>query len=254
MNQISATFIKGFKDNITDKLSLFWVIAWPLIWLFMGVFIFLRMVPEQYQALARGQNTISMITFSVMIAGMSSLTANIAEDRQRGLFLKLKSMPVQPWKDSVGRILAILLFSFISMLILIIVGLILGARFEISLIGILKSLGFLCLSILASSGIGLVIGSLVRNLQGAIMTGVAIAVITSAVSGVFFDYSMLPEALRGFAQVWPISAANTLIQHSIAGFTGYAPTDLNIILVVVMSLLFFAAGLIVYNKFCWRTD
>ena len=253
MNQIAATFFKGFKDNINDKLSLFWVIAWPLLWLFMGVFIFLRMVPEQYQVLARAQNTISMITFSVMIAGMSSLTANIAEDRQRGLFLKLKSMPVQPWKDSAGRILAILLFSFISILILITVGLTLGARFEVSLIGILKSLGFLSLSMLSSSGIGLIIGSLVRNLQGAIMTGVAIAVITSAISGVFFNYSMLPEALRGFAQVWPISAANTLIQHSIAGFTGYTPTNLNIILVVIISLLFFAAGLIVYNRFCWRT-
>jgi ABC-2 type transport system permease protein len=254
VNQITAAFIKGFKDNINDKLSLFWVIAWPLIWLFMGVFIFLRMVPEQYQALARGQNTISMITFSVMIAGMSSLTANIVEDRQRGLFLKLKSMPVQPWKDSVGRILAILLFCFISMSILITVGLILGARFEISLLGILKSLGFLSLSILASSGIGLIIGSLVRNVQGAIMTGVSIAVITSALSGVFFDYSMLPEALRRFAQLWPISAANSLIQHSIAGFTGYAPTNLNIILVVVISLSFFAAGLIIYNRFCWRSE
>ena len=48
MNQIIATYIKGIKDNFMSKSALFWVIAWPVIWLFLAVFVFLRGVPVSY--------------------------------------------------------------------------------------------------------------------------------------------------------------------------------------------------------------
>ena len=255
MNQISATFIKGIKDNITNKIALFWVIAWPLLWLFLGVFVFLRQVPAQYLEQARAQNTISMINFAIVIAGMSSLTANIGEDRQRGMFLKLKTMPIQPWKDSVGRILAILVFCFIAIAIILAVGLILGARFEITLISALQSLGLFILSILAASGIGLILGSIIRNLQGAIMTGVGIAVVTSVLSGVTFDYSVLPGVLQQFSRLWPISAINNTIVYILTGSFAYNPlTPFNIIYAIAISIVFFAAGIIVYSRFCWRSE
>jgi hypothetical protein len=103
VNQISATFIKGLKDNFMNKPALFWVIAWPAIWLLLAVFVFLRQIPPEFAALAKGQSTISMVTFSIMICGMTSLPANIAEDRQRGLFQKLKTMPVQPTLERINR-------------------------------------------------------------------------------------------------------------------------------------------------------
>ena len=80
MNQISATFIKGLKDNLMSISALFWVIAWPIIWLLLGVFVFMKGVPEAYLGLAKGQTTLSMVTFSFMIAGMTSLAATISED------------------------------------------------------------------------------------------------------------------------------------------------------------------------------
>jgi len=255
MNQVSAAFIKGLKDNITNKIALFWVIAWPLIWLFLGFYVFLRQVPAQYLEQARTQNTVSMISFAIVIAGMSSLTANIGEDRQRGLFLKLKTMPIQPWKDSAGRILAILVFCFVAIAIILAVGLILGARFDITLIKALQSLGLFILSILAASGVGLMLGSIIKNLQGAIMTGVGIAVVTSVLSGVTFDYSVLPAALQYFSRFWPISAINNSIIYILTGSFAYNPlTVVNIIYAAAISLVFFAAGIIVYTRFCWRFE
>jgi len=241
MNQVSAAFIKGLKDNITNKIALFWVIAWPLIWLFLGFYVFLRQVPAQYLEQARTQNTVSMISFAIVIAGMSSLTANIGEDRQRGLFLKLKTMPIQPWKDSAGRILAILVFCFVAIAVILAVGLILGARFDITLIKALQSLGLFILSILAASGVGLMLGSIIKNLQGAIMTGVGI--------------SVLPAALQYFSRFWPISAINNSIIYILTGSFAYNPlTVVNIIYAAAISLVFFAAGIIVYTRFCWRFE
>ncbi len=255
MNQISATYIKGLKDNFMSKSGLFWVIAWPAIWLLLAVFVFLRGVPTEFVALAKGQSTISMVTFSIMVCGMTSLPANISEDRQRGLFQKLKTMPVQPWKEAVGKILAVLTFGLVSAAIIIIIGVLLGARFNITLEGLLKSFGFLLLGILASCGVGLIIGSLIKSIQGAIMTGVGIAVVTSSISGVFFQYSMLPSVLQKFAQIWPMSSANSVIIYYLIGDIGYNPlTTLYLSMTIIISLLFFSAGIILYTVYCWRSE
>jgi len=255
MNQISATFIKGLKDNFMSKPALFWVIAWPAIWLLLAIFVFLRQVPPEYAALAKGQSTISMVTFSIMVCGMTSLPANISEDRQRGLFQKLKTMPVQPWKEAIGKILAVLTFGLVSAAIIIIVGVLLGSRFNITLIGLLKSLGFLFLGTLASAGVGLIIGSLIKSIQGAIMTGVGIAVVTSAISGVFFQYSMLPAVLQKFSQIWPMSATNSVIINYLIGNVGYNPlTALNLSLTIAISLIFFTIGVVLYTIYCWRSE
>ena len=255
MNQVSATYIKGLKDNFMSKPALFWVIAWPAIWLLLAVFVFLRGVPPEFAALAKGQSTISMITFSIMVCGMTSLPANISEDRQRGLFQKLKTMPVQPWKEAVGKILAVLTFGLVSAAIIIIIGVLLGARFNITLIGLLKSLGFLLLGTLASAGVGLIVGSLIKSVQGAIMTGVGIAVVTSAISGVFFQYSMLPPVLQKFAQIWPMSATNSVIINYLIGDIGYNPLNpLYFSLTIIISLLFFSVGIVLYTVYCWRSE
>jgi len=255
VNQVSATYIKGLKDNFMSKPALFWVIAWPAIWLLLAVFVFLRGVPLEFAALAKGQSTISMVTFSIMVCGMTSLPANISEDRQRGLFQKLKTMPVQPWKEAVGKILAVLTFGLVSVAIIIIIGVLLGARFNITLIGLLKSLGFLLLGTLASAGVGLIVGSLIKSVQGAIMTGVGIAVVTSAISGVFFQYSMLPPVLQKFSKIWPMSSANSIIISYLIGDIGYNPlTYLNLSLTIIISLLFFSVGIVLYTVYCWRSE
>lgn len=255
MNQITATYIKGLKDNFMSKSALFWVIAWPAIWLLLAVFVFIRGVPSEFAALAKGQSTVSMVTFSIMVCGMTNLPANISEDRQRGLFRKLKTMPVQPWKEAVGKILAVLTFGLVSAAIIIIIGLLLGARFNITLAGLLKSLGFLLLGTIASAGVGLIVGSLIKSVQGAIMTGVGIAVITSAISGVFFQYSMLPPVLQKFAQIWPMSASNSVIINYLIGDIGYNPlTPLHLSLTIIISLLFFSVGIALYTVYCWRSD
>jgi hypothetical protein len=87
------------------------------------------------------------------------------------------------------------------------------------------------------------------------MTGVAIAVVTSAISGVFFQYSMLPAALQKFSQFWPMSSANSVIISYLIGEVGYNPlTALNLSITVVVSLLFFTAGIVLYTVYCWRSE
>ena len=68
MNQISATFIKVLKDTFRNKSSLFWVIAWPAIWLLLAVFVFLRQVPPEFAGrLVIPQTIIEKVTIEIVL-------------------------------------------------------------------------------------------------------------------------------------------------------------------------------------------
>jgi ABC-2 type transport system ATP-binding protein len=115
------------------------------------------------------------------------------------------------------RIVAVVVLSLLAAGLVVLVGLAIGARFTGTGAELAKVIGFVCLIICASAGVGLIVGTLIRHLQGAIMTGVGIAVITSALSGLFAPYEVLPAPLQLFPRVYPISSAHASIVSLMAG-------------------------------------
>ena len=257
MGQITATLSKTMREFLRQKTILFWTIAWPILWVLIGSFSFAGNVPDEVISYIRGSIAISMSVFALMTAGMANLPGNIAQDRERGLLSKLMSMPISPWRDFVGRILALIAFSCLAAILVVSVGYICGARFSYTLIGGWQSIGFLLLIFLASSGIGMLIGTFIKHVHGAIMSGVGIAVVTAAISGVMTPYSSLPLILQQFARIYPVSSANSSITYLLVGkdYVGYDPlTASQTTLTIVISLLLFFAGLIAYSRFCWRKE
>ena len=257
MGQIIATFGKTFKEFVRQKTILFWTIAWPILWVLIGSFSFTGNDPSEVVSYVKGAIAISMSVFALMTAGMANLPGNIAQDRERGLLSKLMSMPINPWRDFVGRILALLTLSSLAAILVMLVGYICGARFSYTLIAIWQSIGFLFLISLASAGIGMLIGTFVKHVHGAIMSGVGIAVVTAAISGVMAPYSSLPWLLQEFARIYPISSANSAIAYLLVGedYAGYNPLSAaQTTLTIIISLLLFVAGLIAYSRFCWRKE
>ncbi len=198
-----------------------------------------------------------MTVFALMTAGIANLPGNIAQDRERGLLSKLISMPIRPWRDFVGRILALLAFSSLAVILVALVGYICGARFSYTMIGAWQSIGFFLLISFASAGIGMLIGTFVKHVHGAIMTGVGLSVVTAAISGVMAPYSSLPWVLQHFARIYPVSSSNSSITYLLVGedYAGYNPLSASqTTLTIVISLLLFFAGLIAYSRFCWRKE
>lgn len=255
MSQLTATFSKTIKTFLRERAVLFWTIAWPIIWVLIGSFSFMGDVPKGIVPYVRGSITISMAVFALTIAGMANLPGNIASDRESGLLAKLRSMPVSPWKDFTGRILGLVAFSCLAVVLVFAVGLVCGARFRGAAGTVPGAMGFLLLILGASAGIGLLVGTFIRNVHGAIMTGVGISVVTASISGLFAPYSSLPAVLQDFARIYPVSSANSSIVHLLAGkdLAGYNPLTMGqITLTVGLSLSLFIVGLILYSRFCWR--
>jgi len=257
LGQITATLGKTIKEFLRQKTVLFWTIAWPIIWVLIGSFSFTGNVREEVVPYVRGSIAISMMSFALMTAGIANLPGNIAEDRERGLLSKLMSMPIKPWKDFVGRILALLAFSSLAAILVALVGFICGAKFSYTMTGAWQSIGFLLLTSFASAGIGMLIGTFIKHVHGAIMTGVGISVVTASISGVMAPYSSLPELLQNFARIYPISSVNSSITYLLVGedYSGYNPlTTTQTTLTIIISILLFVAGLIAYSRFCWRKE
>ncbi|MEM3578309.1 MAG: ABC transporter permease [Candidatus Bathyarchaeia archaeon] len=257
MGQVTATFVRIIKEFLRNKVMVFWSIFFPIIWLIMANVVFLSNAPESEAAPFRGAFTISMIVYAVMIAGMVDLPGNIAADRNRGMLSKLKSMPVNQFKDFIGRILAFLVFSLIAVVAVLSIGTLLGAKFSTTEIGLLQSISYLLLPILASSGIGLILGTLIKGEQGAVYTGIGVALITSFTSGIFTTYSQLIPVLQLFSRIYPISASNSSLIYILIGekMAGYNPLELSqIILTALSSIILFIIGLAIYARYCWRKD
>lgn len=257
MNRIQAIFERTVKEFVREKIVLFWTVAWPILWVLLGCSVFTGGAPKEVLPYVRGAVTIPMMIFALMMAGMANIPSSIGNDRERGLLSKLKSMPVHPWEDFLGRFLGLLVFSCAAVVLVGVVGYLVGARVSGSAVDGVLSCGFLLVAMAASAGIGMVIGTVIKSVQGATMTGVGISVVSAAVSGVMVPYSILPEVLRGFARVYPLSSVNSSVIYLMIGeeFTGYNPLTVEQVTVtVVVSLALFLGGLIAYSKFSWREE
>ncbi len=257
MRQINAVFIKTIKELYRNKTTVFWTIVWPIIFLFLGIFLFYRADPMSGEPYFRAGITISMIVFSLMLSGFSTLPGIIAQDRTNGLFLKLRSMPIKQWRDILGRIFGLLFYVAISAILIGLIGVILGARFNFTVSNSLVSLGFLILATISAAGSGIIIGTFIKNINGAIITGVGIAVVSMSLGGVTFPYSFLPEILQVFSRYYPFSSSNAIISYMLSApeFVGYDPMGaFQVLFTISISIIIFIASLILYSKFCWRSD
>ena len=255
MNQVAAVVEKTVKEFLRDKMEIFWTFAVPLFFLIVIPLVFYVDAPKEVMPNLKGGLTLTMVTLLIMTAGQANLPGSIASDKGRGLYLKMASMPVKPWKEALGRVLAVWIFSSIGAILVLLFGLIYGAKLSCGLIDTLESLGFMLITFFASVGIGLTIASFVKGESAATHTGVAITLLTYFLGGMVVSHSSLPALLQTFARIHPICSANASIVFLLEGegFVGYNPLNTGQICFTIMSSLFiFIVGFALYSKFCWR--
>lgn len=254
-SNILATVVgKSLREFTRERMVIFWTYAVPLF--------FLAVLPIMYGGAPagvvpglKGGLTLTMVTFLVMTAGQSNLPGSIAMDTERGLYLKMASMPVSRWKESLGRIVATWIFSLVGAALMLSAGLLYGAVFNGSLADILAAAGFSFLTAIASVGVGLIIASLVKGESAATHTGVAMTILTYFLGGMALPYTSLPEALRVFARLHPITSANASMIFLLEGesYIGYNPLGaVQVCTTAASSLLFLAVGVALYSNLCWR--
>lgn len=257
MSQVTGTFTKTFKCFTRIRAVAVFTVLMPMFLLLITGVSLNESVSTADMPLAKGVLTISMVAFSLMLAGILNLAGSITRDRETGLLTKLKSMPISPWRDFLGRIMAAALLTLIAAILIIAVGLAYGARFDGTATTYLETIGFLLLAIMAAAGIGLIIGSYTKLLLATFFTGLAITLFTAFVGGIFIPYESLPSSLQAFAHFYPISSADSSSIYLLLGESaaGYDPlTTGQVISTLLISIGFLAAGVFIYSKQGWKRD
>jgi ABC-2 type transport system permease protein len=257
MSQLKATFMKTAKFFIRNRALLLGIVAWPIALMVIMAYTELTSVPITEMPLALGALTISMAAFALMLACIMNLPGSIARDREIGLLVKLRSMPIKPEIDTFGRLLAYLLFASVVAGLVTLVGLGLGAHFTGDFTAYLEAVGFLLMAVVAATGIGLILASFIKSVQAVAFIGLAVVLILAFVSGIFVPYSNLSAPLQAFSRVFPISSATSSVCYLLLGqdVAGYNPLTLDQIATAGMfTLALLVIGLVLYHRTNWHQD
>ena len=254
MNAFLASLDKTLKTFFRDKAIISSSIFVPTFFLLMMPLMMYSDVPTDIVPFLKGALTIAMTSLLTMSVGMANFTGVIVADEGRGLYSKLSSMPVKPWKECIGRIVGAIIFSFLGGIFLISVGVSYGARTNAGFLEVLSSMFFGLMIALCSIGVGLIIASFIKGESAATHVGVAISILVYFI-GIAMPYWMLPAFLEPFARYCPITAANNMIVYLMEGemILGYNPLNIfEIASVIVLSITTLLVGIMLYSRYCWR--
>lgn len=254
MSSILVSMNRTLKEYTRNRMIIVTTLGIPLLFMILLPLTIID-VPDEFEPQLKGFITLTMISLLIMSASQANLAGFIAADRERGLYRKLISMPVTFWKECIGRIFAVWIFSFICMIFLVLSGLLYGAKFDYESIEPILSLGFILLIGLAAVGTGLIIASFTKNESVATHMGVALSLVIFFLGGMAVPFSNLPDAIKLFAKIHPVSSSTASIVYLLIGeeYVGYNPLNAGqIVITIVLSLTLFLMGIIIYSKYCCK--
>ncbi|MEM7273796.1 MAG: ABC transporter permease [Actinomycetota bacterium] len=146
---------RAVTRSLRNPATVMSAIIFPLLFFFL-FFVVLERVMESRGFSYRQLLPPTIVIQAMLFSGMSS-AYYIADDRQSGVTARFRSLPIHRAAPVIGRSLADLIRAFISMVVVIIAGLVVGMRFERGVAGLL---GFVVVALLFALAISLGMGLL----------------------------------------------------------------------------------------------
>lgn len=156
-------------------------------------------------------------------------------DLTKGVFDRLRALPIARWAPLAGRIGADVVKQAWAMALLLGLGSIMGFRVGTNVAGVLGAFGLLVVVALAFSWISVLVGVLVREPDQVMMFGFAVMFPLTFVSNVFVPADTMPSWLQSWVDVNPV----TVVADAIRGLLVSGP-----VAGPVTGALLWAAGIV----------
>lgn len=214
--QVRAFTLRGLRRIGHNRSTLFWAMVSPaLYYLFFGVF-------AGSSPLVRSVTAVAFAIFGSLSATAFVFAGNLGADLRNKRYRKLRSLPVSPWADLVGRFLSGLVIGSLSFCGVLLVGLMTGARFTLdgpmAGLTVLASVLLLCF---VGTSLSIIAAGFVQDSQRINVLG------NGFVAGLFFltgfngiQPEILPSVVRGVVNVAPNSLATRLILGTLTPAVG----------------------------------
>lgn len=138
--------------------------------------------------------------------GTLNTGVGLCNDLTKGVFDRLRALPIARWAPLTGRIVADVVKQAWAMALLLGLGALLGFRVGTNVAGVLGAFGVLLLAALAISWISVLVGVLVTEPERVMVFGFAVMFPLTFVSNVFVPEQTMPGWLRAFVDVNPVTA------------------------------------------------
>jgi len=172
----------------------------------------------------------------------------LANDLQKGMIDRFRSLPMAQSSVLTGRTLTDLLRAALAVAIMWVVGMLVGFRPGGGIVGSLAAVGIMLLFGFAFSWVGVAAGALVRTpeaLQGIIFAAVFPL---TFVSSAFVPTATMPDWMRFFAERQPMTLVVNAVRDLTLGTNLYGAALSAVIWSVGILLVSFPLGLWLYNR------
>jgi ABC-2 type transport system permease protein len=199
------------KLFLRNPVGAFFTLIFPL----MMLFLFGSIYGNEPSPLLGGYGSVdvSVPAYTAMIiatAGLLSLTIQISIYREKGVLRRLKATPLRPQTILTAQVIVIFLITALGMALLVIASkLVYGLRFDGNPFNVL--VGFV-LSSLSFFSLGFVLASLIPNARTAQIIAMVLFYPMVFLSGAAIPLELLPETIRHYAQILPLTHVVTLLR------------------------------------------
>jgi ABC transporter DrrB family efflux protein len=172
----------------------------------------------------------------------------LANDLQKGMIDRFRSLPMAQSSVLTGRTLTDLLRAALAVAIMWVVGMLVGFRPGGGIVGSLAAVGIMLLFGFALSWVGVAAGALVRTpeaLQGIIFAAVFPL---TFVSSAFVPTATMPDWMRFFAERQPMTLVVNAVRDLTLGTDLYGAGLSSVVWSVGILLVAFPLGLWLYNR------
>jgi oleandomycin transport system permease protein len=208
----------------------------PIMFLLLFTYVFggaLAGSTGEYLEFALPGIIVMNMLFVTMYVGMGLNT-----DITKGVFDRLRSLPIARWAPMAGRIAADLLKQAWSILLLLVVGMIMGFRLGTSFVELLGAAALILVFALAFSWISVLVGVLAKNPEQVQLFGFTALFPITFVSNVFVDETTMPGWLEPIVENNPVSVLADAARGLMVGGPVAEPVTTSLLWAVAIMAVF----------------
>lgn len=208
----------------------------PILFVLMFNFVFGGAIagsPDDYLPYLLPGIVVMNMLFVTMYVGTGLNT-----DLTKGVFDRLRALPIARWAPLAGRIIADQVKQAWSIFLIVGIGALLGFRFETSLLSVVAAVALLLAFALAFSWVSVFVGMMARDPEQVQMVGFTALFPITFVSSAFVPAETMPGWLEAFVNVNPVSHLSDAARGLMLGGPVAEPVTWSIIWAVAIVAVF----------------
>jgi len=187
-----------------------------------------------------------MLCYPLLFSSMVVSTGAIVYERERGTLKKIRASPIRPMSMLVGKTLAALFQTAISILIMAVLAAALLApklNWNVSLLAPIMFLGSM-----NGIALGLIISCIGRAPQEASNAATTIAIVLQFFIGMYFPIEYLPTFMQQIGQVIPMTYAAQALRDIMVRNATLNNLILPIATLAISTLILYGIGILLYKR------